>query len=214
MNNHYRPNSFQSVMWIQSALRQSVGQRDWYNLDYRLFDMDKMRHVNETPKYFIRKCAQTMCTYVIQLDLFHPSVARCRTYYPMVGAKLLCEIPIVNNYDFAQQTPMLRTNIPRKIWLIADFATIPGHIQSPVGNFATTSSRPYLNENDPSVRTRALRIGLMILSGVPVRLHPFHMSFVHLPNRRSTIRDFKYSRWILPIIRRYLLLAQVNCSAF
>lgn len=39
---------------------------------------------------------------------------------------------------------------------------IPGHIQSPVGNLATISSRPYRNENESTVRRRALRIGFMI----------------------------------------------------
>ena len=49
---------------------------------------------------------------------------------------------------------------------------IPGHIQSPVGILASTSSFPYLKEKELTVRIRADWIGFRILDGDPARSQP------------------------------------------
>lgn len=48
--------------------------------------------------------------------------------------------------------------------IIHQYLFTPGHNQSPCGILATTSTRPYLNENELCVLKRALLTGLIITS--------------------------------------------------
>lgn len=56
-----------------------------------------------------------------------------------------------------------------------------GQIQSPAGILARISTIPYLKWNLSQVSTRADLIGFRMLSGVPVRSHPFQSGWVHSP---------------------------------
>jgi hypothetical protein len=57
---------------------------------------------------------------------------------------------------------------------------VPGQIQSPAGSFALTSTIPYVNEKDSSVRIRAEFIGFKRFAADPVLSHPQSDGFVHL----------------------------------
>lgn len=46
---------------------------------------------------------------------------------------------------------------------VQNLINLPGHNQSPVGILAFTSTRPYLNEKELTVRIRAAIAGLMVL---------------------------------------------------
>lgn len=74
----------------------------------------------------------------------------------------------------------------------------PGHNQSPVGNFATISNLPNLNENELMVCNLALRIGLIMFSGVPCLSQPNHSGFVQLKAKRffDIIRAISYRHFI------------------
>ena len=58
--------------------------------------------------------------------------------------------------------------------IISRSDVIPGHIQSPVGILASTSSLPYLKENELTVRILADWIGLTMFDGLPTRSQPHH----------------------------------------
>lgn len=58
------------------------------------------------------------------------------------------------------------------------FNNLPGHNQSPVGILAFTSTRPYLNEKELTVRIRAAIAGLIVFP--PPRWQPKNEGFVHL----------------------------------
>lgn len=72
---------------------------------------------------------------------------------------------------------------------------LPGHNQSPTGNFAMISTRPYLNEKDFSVDNRALCTGFMMIFPPAWRSHCFLSRSVQLSKWM-----YPCSIWSVPIL--------------